>query len=119
MLGWACQRSGEAASRSSTKIKKFRLEVVRRPQQQNQQWVGAGDLPLFPEEPCLIKPFPILPKRWIVERTNAWNDRPRRMNRVYDRLNEVSTSWIWLLEARMLLTRLTSTRPDSIQDGTV
>lgn len=48
-----------------------------------------------------------LGKRWIVERNNAWNDRPRRMNKDHDRLLEVSAAWIWLTEGRMLLRRLT------------
>ncbi len=50
--------------------------------------------------------FVVLPKRWIVERNNAWNERPRRMNRDHDRLLSVSTAWIWLTEARMLLRRI-------------
>ncbi len=83
------------------------LEVVKRPHYQNQTWREAAPLPLFPEEALQIKPFPILPKRWIVERNNAWNERPRRMNRDHDRLLSVSATWIWLIEARMLLAKLT------------
>ncbi len=68
------------------------LEVVKRPQFGNRQWVCGGDLPLFPEAATAGKPFPILPKRWIVERNNAWSERPRRMNRDHDRLPAVSTA---------------------------
>lgn len=82
------------------------LDVVKRPHYQNQTWREAAALPLFPEESLKIRPFPILPKRWIVERNNAWNERPRRMNRDHDRLIPVSTAWIWLVEARMLLAKL-------------
>ena len=32
------------------------------------------------------------------------------MNRDHDRLPTVSAAWIWLVEARMLLSRLTSSR---------
>ncbi|MDQ3555257.1 MAG: IS5/IS1182 family transposase, partial [Gemmatimonadota bacterium] len=49
-----------------------------------------------------------LPKRWVIERTNAWIERPRRMNKDHDRNLEVSTAWIWLTEGRMLLRRLTT-----------
>lgn len=83
------------------------LEVVKRPQFGNRQWVRGGDLPLFPEDATAGKPFPILPKRWIVERNNAWSERPRRMNRDHDQLPAVSTAWIWLVHARMLLAKLT------------
>ena len=65
------------------------------------QW-RDGQLPLFD----LFKGFVVLPKRWVIERTNAWNDRPRRMNKDHDRNLNVSTAWIWLTEARMLLRRL-------------
>ena len=49
----------------------------------------------------------------VIERTNAWNERPRRMNRDHDRNLAVSTAWIWLTEGRMLLRRLTTTPPES------
>lgn len=64
-----------------------------------------GQLPLFELGP---NGFEVLPKRWVIERTNAWNDRPRRMNKDHDRLLAVSTAWIWLAEGRRLLRRLTS-----------
>ena len=83
------------------------LEVVKRPHHLNQTWHQAASLPLFPEETAQIRPFPILARRWIVERNNAWNERPRRMNRDHDRLLSVSRAWIWLIEARMMMAKLT------------
>lgn len=53
------------------------------------------------------QPFPILPRRWVVERSLAWIERPRRLSKDYDRLPEVSEAWAWLAETRLLLTRLT------------
>lgn len=53
------------------------------------------------------KPFPILPRRWVVQRTHAWIERPRRLSKDYDRLPVVSESWAWLAETRLLLSRLT------------
>lgn len=74
------------------------VEVVRRP---TARWHDM-QLPLF-EEPAFV----VLPKRWIVERTHAWNGRPRRLAKDQDRRPDVSTAWIWLIEARILLRRLT------------
>jgi transposase len=78
------------------------VAVVRH---QRQCW-HEGQLPLFEAE---SSGFQVLPKRWVIERTNAWNDRPRRMNKDHDRLLPVSTAWIWLAEGRRLLRRLTMT----------
>lgn len=82
------------------------LEVVKRPQFGNREWVAAGTQPLFPETIGGTAPFPILPKRWVVERNNAWSERPRRMNRDHDRLLSVSEAWIWLVQGRMLLAQI-------------
>jgi transposase len=83
------------------------LEVVKRPNHGNRQWLGDDELPLFPEVIEPHKPFTILPKRWVVERSNAWTERARRMNRDHDRLLKVSEAWIWLVHGRMLLANLT------------
>lgn len=73
------------------------VEVVRRP---TTRWHDT-QLPLF-EEPAFV----VLPKRWVVERTHAWNGRPRRLAKDQDRRLDVSTAWIWFTEARVLLRRL-------------
>ncbi|MDD1619903.1 MAG: IS5/IS1182 family transposase, partial [Methylococcaceae bacterium] len=46
-------------------------------------------------------------KRWVVERTHAWNERARRLVMHHDRLTKVSEASVWLAEARMLACRLT------------
>jgi transposase len=80
------------------------IEIVRRP--------GNKAVPplVQPELPFVQPPrgFVPLPKRWIVERTHAWNDRPRRLAKDHDRRIDVATAWIWLVEARLLLRRLTT-----------
>lgn len=81
------------------------VEVVRHPANRKAGRWQIGQLPLFE----IVKGFVVLPKRWVIERTNAWNDRPRRMNKDHDRNLAVSTAWIWLTEGRMLLRRLTAT----------
>ena len=75
------------------------VEIVRNT---GKPWVDPAQPSLFPEEP----PANGLPKRWIVERTHAWNERSRRLIMHHDRLPEVSTAWVWLSEARLLLRRL-------------
>jgi len=85
------------------------VEVVRHPGNRNVgRWV-QGQMPLFDDIPT---GFVVLPKRWVVERTNAWNSRPRRMARDYDRSLAVSEAWIWLTEARLLLRRLDAPMQD-------
>lgn len=53
-----------------------------------------------------VNGFVPLPKRWVVERTHAWNDRARRLIMHHDRLPKVAETWVWLAEARLLLRRL-------------
>jgi transposase len=50
----------------------------------------------------------VLAKRWVVERTHAWNERARRLVMHPARLSRVSEAWVWLTEARMLLRRPTT-----------
>jgi putative transposase len=52
------------------------------------------------------KGFQVLPKRWVIERTNAWVSRNRRMARDYERLTETSESFIYILMIRLGLRRL-------------
>lgn len=92
--------SGECA-RALRETHDIEVEVVRNPRN---RW-HEEQLPLF-EQPS--RGFVVLPKRWVIERTNAWNDRPRRMAKDHDRLLAVSTAWIWLAEGRRLLRRLTT-----------
>lgn len=79
------------------------VEVVRR---RDKVW-ATNQLSLLPTP---ARGFEILPKRWVVERTNAWNDSPRRMAKDYDRRLDVSESWIWLTEARLLLRRVAAAK---------
>jgi transposase len=41
-----------------------------------------------------VKGFKVLPRRWVVERTNAWISAYRRMARDYERLVECSEAMI-------------------------
>jgi putative transposase len=72
------------------------VEIVRHLGNCNVGRWHEGQLPLFNDIP---QGFVVLPKRWVIERTNAWNDRPRRLNKDHDRNLDVSTGWIWLAKA--------------------
>ncbi len=78
-------------------------EVVRHPANRNVGRWCEGQLGLFEPPP---RGFVVLPKRWVVERTNAWNLRARRLVMDHDRLPAVTEGWIWLAEGRRLLRRL-------------
>ena len=82
------------------------VEVARHPANRSVgvRVQGQQTLPLPEFAP---KTFVPLPKRWVIERTNAWNDRPRRLAKDQDRSLASSTAWIWFTEARRLLRRLT------------
>jgi putative transposase len=78
------------------------VEVVRHPGNRTVGRLLDAQLPLF-DPPT---GFVVLPKRWVIERTNGWNDRPRRLNKDHDRRLDVSAAWIWLAEARLLARRI-------------
>ncbi len=54
------------------------------------------------------KGFQVLPKRWVIERTNAWISRQRRLARDYERLPVSSESFIYASMIRLGLRRLSS-----------
>ena len=57
---------------------------------------------LWPEQQAQAMPA----KRWVVERTHAWLERHRRLVMHHDRKPIYATAWVWLAQARMLLSRL-------------
>lgn len=52
------------------------------------------------------KGFAVLPKRWVVERTNAWNCRARRNSKDYERRPESSAAMIEITNINLFLHRL-------------
>lgn len=83
----------------------IRVEVVRRPGNRS---TGTLHDPQQSLRPQPVSSFVVLSKRWVVERTHAWNERWRRMVMHHDRRSLISTAWVWLAEARILLNRLAS-----------
>jgi putative transposase len=53
-----------------------------------------------------LKGFAVLPKRWVVERTLAWLNHNRRLNKDYERLPATSESFIYIAMIRLMLRRL-------------
>lgn len=93
---------GQCAS-TIEQIHGIRVEVVRRPSNRSTGTLHDPQQPLW-QEPA--RGFVVLPKRWVVERTHAWNERWRRLAMHHDRKTSIATAWIWLAEARILLSRL-------------
>ena len=80
------------------------VEVVRHPGNRSAgTWQDARQ-PLWSE--VVPKGFVVQAKRWVVERTHAWNERSRRLMNHHDRSTWAPTAWVWLAEARILATRL-------------
>lgn len=86
----------------------IQVQVVRHPANKHVgRWGLSEQGDLFTVQ-ADAKGFVVLPKRWVVERTHAWNERARRLVMHHDRLSSVAESWVWLTEARMLMRRLTT-----------
>ena len=49
--------------------------------------------------------FPILPKRWVVERTFAWLGRYRRLSKDYEQLCKTEETLIQMASARLIMSR--------------
>ena len=50
--------------------------------------------------------FRVLPRRWVVERTFAWQSHQRRLSKDYERLCATSEAWIYLTMIRLMVRRL-------------
>jgi len=102
--GWADGGYGGKALDAIRSTHGLDIEVVRHPGNRNVGRWRDGQLDL----PTLEAPrgFVVLPRRWVVERTNAWTDRCRRLGKDHDRRMDVATSWVWFAHATLLLRRL-------------
>jgi putative transposase len=49
---------------------------------------------------------PLLPKRWVVERTFDWLMQHRRLVRDYEQTETSATAWIFVAMIRIMLRRL-------------
>jgi putative transposase len=99
-----CREALEAAHKGLS------VEIIRRDDNRNIGYRVPKDQPhLFPDWIELERSkrgFKVLPKRWVIERTNGWNLRSRRLTRDQDRTLEAAEGWLWLASVRTLLRRL-------------
>jgi transposase len=101
--GYAGQCAQTISQRHETQVK-----VIRHPANKNVgRWVRSQQLDLFTVQ-ANANGFVPQAKRWVVERSHAWNDRARRLAVHYDRLPRVAEAWVWLAQGRILLRRLTA-----------
>lgn len=56
--------------------------------------------------PLGAKGFVLLHRRWVVERTNAWNGRSRRLSKDYERRTDSSESMVRVSALHLMLRRL-------------
>ena len=82
-------------------IKGKELEVVKR---------GPGRIRIYNDEwraewIPIKRPFRILPRRWVVERTFAWIGKYRRMSKDYEYRTKTSETMIYLSMTRTMLNR--------------
>lgn len=80
------------------------VHIVRHPGNRVTGTWQSAQQPLWPE--VVAKGFVVQAKRWVVERTHAWNERARRLIAHHDSSDWAPVAWIWLTEARILATRL-------------
>lgn len=77
----------------------WRVEVVRKPR----RW---GWYPEGVEPPPMPAGFPILPRRWVVERTFGWLGRNRRLSQDDEVLPATGEAWVTLAMSRVMTKRL-------------
>lgn len=70
----------------------------------------AWNLEVKTKEPG-VRGFAVLPKRWVVERTNAWHGRYRRNSKDYERRTDSSESMIRISSMHVMLRRLAPSKP--------
>lgn len=80
------------------------VEIVRHPGNRATGTWQLAQQPLWPD--VVAKGFVVQAKRWVVERTHAWNERARRLIAHHDHSNWAPVAWVWLVEARILATGL-------------
>jgi transposase len=87
LVTWAQQRLG------------LTLTVVKRPARR--VWLPADQ-----EPPPRPPGMPILPRRWVVERTFAWLGRCRRLSKDYEQLPDTEVAWIQVAMIQLMTRRL-------------
>jgi putative transposase len=87
-----------------------RLEIV------NHSWTGIKGTyaPIGTKvdwDTIIPKGFPILPRRWVIERTNAWITHARRLSRDFEGTYTSSEAFISLAMSKLMVARLARDYP--------
>jgi putative transposase len=87
-----------------------RLEIVNHP------WTGmrgvwAKEGAVIDWDQIMPKGFHILPRRWVIERTNAWITHNRRLSRDFEGTYTSSEAFIYLAMSKLMVARLARARP--------
>jgi putative transposase len=87
-----------------------RLDIVNHP------WTGfrgvwAPEGTTIDWEKIMPKGFHVLPRRWVIERTNAWITRNRRLSRDFEGTHTSSEAFIYLAMTKLMVSRLARARP--------
>ncbi len=85
---------------------RYTIDIVRRPTGGNGGvWAGQEDNTVV--SPATEgRPFPILRRRWVIERTNGWNMKHRRLRVDYERKPETSRARVLIASIGRCLARL-------------
>jgi putative transposase len=85
-------------------------EIVRHPPRPRYVWAPEGEEPDWDDleaRGLLPKPgFKVLPRRWVVERSFAWNSQNRRMSKDYEGVPESGEAFMYVANARLMVRRL-------------
>ena len=101
--------AGEPFERWVQQYLGVRFEIVKHP------WTGlrgvwAPEGATIDWDKIMPRGFHVLPRRWVVERTNAWISGCRRLSRDFEGLCASSESLIYIAMSKLMLTRLAKLR---------
>jgi transposase len=82
----------------------------------NHPWTGlrrvwAKEGAVIDWDTILPKGFPVLPKRWVIERTNAWMTQNRRRSRDFEGTSTRNEAFISLAMSTLMAARLARDHP--------
>jgi putative transposase len=83
-------------------------QIVQHPPRYKKVWV-PNDIPPDQIDWSKYLPLPgfrVLPRRWVVERTFAWQSQQRRLSKDYERVCATSETLIYVAMIRLMLRRL-------------
>jgi putative transposase len=83
-------------------------QIVAHPPRYKKVWVPKDIPPDQIDWSKYLPPpgFRVLPRRWVVERTFAWQSQQRRLSKDYERLCATSEALIYVTMIRLMLRRL-------------